>query len=177
MDALPGTLGTSASLALRLGQAIFSVASLLFMCLDVPFYSYTAFWSWGFLHAVSRTAFVTVVIEFCKQENFLVTVMGLVMAWSLTLVMVDAFSVLIKRPARQPGIISVVVLGDWVLSFLSLAASCSTASVVDYLLCHSSPFCDGTLCTRYQLSATMAFLSWSLILASALFNLWLLAIL
>ncbi|KAK4367688.1 hypothetical protein RND71_011480 [Anisodus tanguticus] len=150
MDALPGTLGTSASVALRLGQAIFSVTSLLFMCLDVPFYSYTAF---------------------C----FLVSVMGLVMAWSLTLAMVDAFSVLIKRPVRQPGIISVVVLGDWVLSFLSLAASCSTASATDYLLRHSSPFCDGTLCTRYQLSATMAFLSWSLILASALFNLWLLA--
>ncbi|KAL3616447.1 hypothetical protein CASFOL_039837 [Castilleja foliolosa] len=43
MEELPGALGTSASLALRLGQAIFAVASLLFMCLDVEFYSYTAF--------------------------------------------------------------------------------------------------------------------------------------
>ncbi|GMP28213.1 hypothetical protein CsSME_00003851 [Camellia sinensis var. sinensis] len=38
MDELPGALGTSASLALRLGQAIFSTASLFFMCLDVEFY-------------------------------------------------------------------------------------------------------------------------------------------
>lgn len=44
MEELPGALGTSGSLALRLGQAIFAVGSLLFMCLDVEFYSYTAFW-------------------------------------------------------------------------------------------------------------------------------------
>ncbi|KAG5624046.1 hypothetical protein AABB24_025145 [Solanum stoloniferum] len=149
MDELPGALGSSGSLALRLGQAIFSVASLLFMCFDIPFYSYTAF---------------------C----FLVTVMGLLMAWSLTLAMVDAFSVLIKLPTRLPGIISLVVLGDWVLSFLALAASCSTASVADFLIHSRSSFCEGTLCTRYQLSATMAFLAWFLTFSSSLFNLWLL---
>ncbi|XP_009759928.1 CASP-like protein ARALYDRAFT_485429 [Nicotiana tabacum] len=149
MDEIPGALGTSASLALRLGQSLFSVASLLFMCLDVAFYSYTSF---------------------C----FLVTVMGLVISWSLTLAMVDAFSVFIKRPSRQPGIISVVVLGDWVLSFLSLAASCSTASASDLLIRSGSPFCDGNICSRYQLSAAMAFLSWFLSLASSLFNFWLL---
>ncbi|KAK6154889.1 hypothetical protein DH2020_009137 [Rehmannia glutinosa] len=148
MEELPGALGTSASLALRLGQAIFAVASLLFMCLDVEFYSYTAF---------------------C----FLVTIMGLVIPWSLTLAVVDVFSVFIKRPARQRGILSIVVIGDWVLSFLSLAASCSTASVTSLLLA-SEGFCDAKLCTRYQLSAAMAFLSWFLSLSSSLFNLWLL---
>ncbi|EYU44324.1 hypothetical protein ABFS83_08G042300 [Erythranthe nasuta] len=148
MEELPGTLGTSASLALRLGQAIFAVASLLFMCLDVEFYSYTAF---------------------C----FLVTVMGLVVPWSLTLAVVDIFSVFIKNPARQRGIISIVVIGDWVLSFLSLAASSSTASVTSLLLA-SDGFCSVRLCTRYQLAAAMAFLSWFLSLSSWLFNLWLL---
>ncbi|KAM3252842.1 CASP-like protein 5C1 [Capsicum chacoense] len=149
MDELPGTMGTSASLALRLGQAAFSVASLLFMCLDIPFYSFTSF---------------------C----LLVTVMGLVMAWSLTLAMVDAFSVIIKRPSRQPGLISLVVLGDWVLSFLSLAASCSTASVADWLIHSHRSICEGNLCTRYQFSAAMALLSWFLTFASSLFNLWIL---
>ncbi|TYJ23103.1 hypothetical protein E1A91_A08G168500v1 [Gossypium mustelinum] len=43
MEQVPGALGTSASLALRLGQTIFSSASLLFMCLDVEFYNYTSF--------------------------------------------------------------------------------------------------------------------------------------
>ncbi|KAG8384499.1 hypothetical protein BUALT_Bualt04G0124300 [Buddleja alternifolia] len=146
MEELPGALGTSASLALRLGQAIFAVASLLFMCLDIQFYSYTAF---------------------C----FLVTVMGLVIPWSLTLAVVDVISVFVMRPARQPGVLSIVVIGDWVLSFLSLAASCSTASVTSLLLA-SDGFCK--LCTRYQLSAAMSFLSWFLCLSSSLFNLWLL---
>ncbi|KAI5665854.1 hypothetical protein M9H77_15707 [Catharanthus roseus] len=150
MDELPGALGTSASLALRLGQAVFSIASLLFMCLDVEFYSYTAF---------------------C----FLVTIMGLVIPWSLTLAMVDGFSVFVKRPARQQGIMSIVVMGDWALSLLSLAASCSTASVTDLLMASGASFCSTNLCGRYQLSAAMAFLSWFLSLASSLFNLWLLA--
>ncbi|PPD69995.1 hypothetical protein GOBAR_DD33127 [Gossypium barbadense] len=43
MEQVPRTLGTSASLALRLGQTIFSYTSLLFMCLDVEFYNYTSF--------------------------------------------------------------------------------------------------------------------------------------
>uniref|UniRef100_A0A7C9AKQ9 Uncharacterized protein n=1 Tax=Opuntia streptacantha TaxID=393608 RepID=A0A7C9AKQ9_OPUST len=41
-----GSLGTRSSLGLRLGQIIFSSASLFFMCLDLNFYSYTAFWRW-----------------------------------------------------------------------------------------------------------------------------------
>ncbi|KAH7852653.1 hypothetical protein Vadar_027461 [Vaccinium darrowii] len=148
MDDVPGALGTSASLALRLGQAIFSIASLLFMCLDIDFYSYTSF---------------------C----FLVTIMGLVVPWSLTLALVDGYSVFFKRPSRQPGVMSVIVVGDWVLSFLSLAAACSTASVTDVLI-NSTSFCHSRMCSRYQLSAAMTFLSWFLSLASSLFNLWLL---
>ncbi|KAL0343590.1 UNVERIFIED_CONTAM: CASP-like protein 5C1 [Sesamum angustifolium] len=105
--------------------------------------------------------------------SFLVTIMGLVIPWSLTLAVVDVFSVFIRRPSRQRGVLSIVVLGDWVLSFLSLAASCSTASVSSLLLA-SEGFCIGKLCTRYQLSAAMAFLSWFLSLSSSLFNLWLL---
>ena len=46
--------------------------------------------------------------------SFLVTIMGLVIPWSLTLAVVDVFSVFVKRPARQPGILSIVVIGDWV---------------------------------------------------------------
>lgn len=149
MDELPGALGTSASLALRLGQAVFAVASLLFMCLDIDFYSYTAF---------------------C----FLVTIMGLVIPWSLTLAVVDAFSVFMKRPSHQSSLLSMIIVGDWILSFLSLAASSSTASVSDILIASNGSFCTAKLCTRYQLSAAMAFLSWFLSLASSLFNLWLL---
>ncbi|QHN99106.1 CASP-like protein [Arachis hypogaea] len=109
MDELPGSVGTSASFSLRLGQAIFSSSSLLFMSLGVEFYSYTAF---------------------C----YLVTIMGLVIPWSFTLALVDGYSVLVKCPIRQPGILMIIVVGDWILSTLTLAAACSTASVVDLLL-------------------------------------------
>ncbi|KAK9049950.1 hypothetical protein SSX86_031081 [Deinandra increscens subsp. villosa] len=148
---LPGSIGTSASLAIRLGQSLFSVASLLFMCVGVQFYAYTSF---------------------C----FLVTIKGLTIPWSLTLAIVDAYSVFVKRPSRQLHIVLVIVIGDWILSFLSLAAACSTASVSDFMVTEAgASFCDGKVCSRYRLSAAMACMSWSLSVASALFNLWVLS--
>lgn len=46
--------------------------------------------------------------------SYLVTVMGLVIPWSFTLAMVDGYSVLVKCPLRQPGILLIIVVGDWV---------------------------------------------------------------
>ncbi|XP_044490591.1 CASP-like protein 5C1 [Mangifera indica] len=147
-EQVPGSVGTSASFSLRLGQTIFSSASLLFMSLGVEFYSYTSF---------------------C----YLVTIMGLVIPWSFTLAIVDGYSVLMKRPVRQAGILLIIVAGDWVLSILTLAAACSTASVVDLLLQADGAYCPPEFCSRYQISAAMAFLTWFLSSASSLFNLWL----
>ncbi|KAL2662697.1 hypothetical protein AAZV13_02G055200 [Glycine max] len=95
MEELPGAFGSSASLALRLGQTVFSTASLLFMCLDVDFYGYTAF---------------------C----YLVTVMGLVIPWSITLLVVDAYSVFIKCLPLQRRLIMIVFLGDMVCTICNL---------------------------------------------------------
>ncbi|TKY55772.1 CASP protein [Spatholobus suberectus] len=116
MEELPGAFGSSASLALRLGQTVFSTASLLFMCLDVDFYGYTAF---------------------C----YLVTVMGLVIPWSITLLVVDAYSVFIKCLPLQRRLVMIIFLGDMILSYLSLAAACSTASVADLLLDADTSYC------------------------------------
>ncbi|KAJ7945990.1 CASP-like protein [Quillaja saponaria] len=147
MAELPGSVGTCASFCLRLGQTIFSSASLLFMSMGVGFYNYTAF---------------------C----YMVTIMGLVIPWSFTLAMVDGYSVMVKRLTRQPGILIIIVVGDWVLSILTLAAACSTASVVDVLLYSNGLYCP-KVCSRYQVSAAMAFLSWFCSSATSLFNLWL----
>ncbi|XP_058758067.1 CASP-like protein 5C1 [Vicia villosa] len=149
MNELPGSVGTSVSFSLRVGQTLFSSASLLFMSLGVEFYSYTAF---------------------C----YLVTIMGLVIPWSFTLALVDGYSVLVKCPIRQPGILLIIVVGDWILSTLTLAAASSTASVVDLLLDSQGSFCPIKLCRRYRISAALAFVSWFLSLASSLFNLYLL---
>ncbi|KAM4118048.1 hypothetical protein ACB094_02G171400 [Castanea mollissima] len=104
---------------------------------------------------------------------YLVTVMGLVIPWSLTLIVVDAYSVFIKCLPRQPKILLVIIVGDSVLSFLLLAAASSTASVTNVLLA-AEGYCTAKPCSRYQFSAAMAFFSWFLSLASSLFNLWLL---
>ena len=40
--------------------------------------------------------------------------MGLVVPWSMTLVVVDAYSVLVKLLPRQQKTILIVILGDWV---------------------------------------------------------------
>lgn len=61
-----------------------------------------------------------------------------------------------------------------VLSFLSLAAACSTASVTNLLVEVGEPYCPLKLCRRYQLSAATAFFSWFLSFGSSLFNLWIL---
>ncbi|GKV24331.1 hypothetical protein SLEP1_g33958 [Rubroshorea leprosula] len=44
MDEVPGSIGTTFGLSLRLLETIFSTASLLSMSFGVEFYSYTAFW-------------------------------------------------------------------------------------------------------------------------------------
>ncbi|KAM7506944.1 hypothetical protein LguiA_017397 [Lonicera macranthoides] len=194
-ECVPGALGTSASLALRLGQSIFSISSLLFMCLGVQFYSYTAFWSKK-AGEITRRIEGLIMASFCfplvlsqnsettrlvslsslslEEDCFLVTIMGLVIPWSLTLAVVDMLSVFVKPPSRQLGLVTIIVIGDWVLSFLSLAAACSTASVTDALINSQTSVCSEKLCSRYQLSAAMAFLSWCLSFASSFFNLWLL---
>ncbi|CAA0814336.1 CASP-like protein 5C2 [Striga hermonthica] len=139
--------GTLGSLGLRFGQAMFALASLLSVCMSTGFYNYSAF---------------------C----FLVTTMGLVIPWSLTLAMTDVLSVYIRPSFQLPGMLSFVVIGDWVVSILSLAASCSAASVTDFLLDSGDSFCLENLCTRYQVAAAMALLSWFLLLPSMFLNLW-----
>ncbi|CAL4936157.1 unnamed protein product [Urochloa decumbens] len=145
-----GAVGSAGSLGLRVGQAVFSSASLLFMSVGVEFFSYTAF---------------------C----FLVTIMGLVIPWSCTLAMIDVYSVFVGCPLRVPGVMFIVVVGDWVLSVLSFAAACSSAAVIDLLLEFHGSQCSPRFCGRYQLSAMMAFLSWFLTAASAIFNFWFVA--
>ncbi|KAJ3674380.1 hypothetical protein LUZ60_004996 [Juncus effusus] len=141
-----GAVGSVPSLTLRVGQAVFSTTSLLFMSVGVEFYSYTSF---------------------C----FLVTSMGLLIPWSCFLAVVDVYSFFLGCPFRLPGAIILIAAGDWLLSLLALASACATGGVVTLLL-QSDGYCSPGVCGRYQLSALMAFLSWALTAASSLFNLW-----
>ncbi|CAH8255048.1 unnamed protein product [Arabidopsis lyrata] len=148
MVEVPGSVGTTASLSLRLGQTVLAFGSLLFMTIGVRFYQFTAF---------------------C----YLVTIMSLAIPWNLTLAMVDIYCVILQQPFQKPRILLAVSIGDWVVSVLVLASASSAASVVDILRSNESS-CPPTICNRYQFAATLAFLTWFLSLSSSLFNLWLL---
>jgi hypothetical protein len=49
-----------------------------------------------------------------NHGSFLVTIMGLVVPWSFTLAMIDVYSVVVGCPLRVPGVMAIVVAGDWV---------------------------------------------------------------
>lgn len=53
----------------------------------------------------------------CWFYSYLVTVMGLAIPWSLTLLVVDVYSVFIRCLPRQPRIILLIIIGDLVLAF------------------------------------------------------------
>ncbi|XP_076919281.1 CASP-like protein 5C1 [Bidens hawaiensis] len=147
MNELSGSTGTSAGFALRLGQIIFSSASLLFMSFGVQFYSYTSF---------------------C----FLVTIMGLVIPWSFALALLDGYSVIVTCPIRQKGILFIIVIGDWVNCYPHWhSGACSAASVVEVMLTSGGSVCRPKICSRYLISTVFAFLSWFLSMVSSLFNL------
>ncbi|KAL0348386.1 UNVERIFIED_CONTAM: CASP-like protein 5C1 [Sesamum angustifolium] len=121
MKNIPGSMGTCASIALRLGQA------MLF-----------------------RIYFVHVLRSRILQ----------------------LYSLLDSEPKRPVSMylqtqmlevtINVLTLSISVLSILTLAAASSTASIVDLLLKADVSFCPPRICSRYQISAAMAFLSWVL---------------
>lgn len=46
--------------------------------------------------------------------------MGLVIPWSFTLALADGYSVLVNCPLRQPGIMAIIVVGDWVCNSFSV---------------------------------------------------------
>jgi len=148
MKDLPGTPGTIGGLALRIGQFLFAAASVVIMVPGDEFINFTAF---------------------C----YLAAAMALQFLWSFLLATLDVYALLIKRGLPNSILLSLFVVGDWVTATLSLAAACSTAGIT-VLFDKDLNYCDQMHCRRYQLSATMAFLSWVLIAISSLLTLWLL---
>ncbi|XP_059065635.1 CASP-like protein 5B1 isoform X3 [Cryptomeria japonica] len=149
MKNLPGIPGTCGGLLLRVGQFLFAAASVVVMVTGEEFSSYTAF---------------------C----YLVAAMGLQFLWSFGLATLDAYALLIKRGLRNPVLVSLFVVGDWVTATLSFAAACSTAGVA-VLFDNDLGYCAQTHCRRYQISASLAFASWLLIGLSSLITFRLLA--
>ncbi|KAL4343475.1 hypothetical protein AHAS_Ahas11G0082100 [Arachis hypogaea] len=82
-------------------------------------------------------------------NSYLVTVMGLVIPWSITLLVVDAYSVFIKCLPHQRRLIFMILLGDMNMSHTSgFVISIASGSVFDGRR-HRSP----AGCGRILLSA------------------------
>ncbi|OVA17782.1 Uncharacterized protein family UPF0497 [Macleaya cordata] len=150
MKNLIGGPGTVSGLLLRIGQCLFAAASIGAMVTAIEFSSYTAY---------------------C----YLVASMGLQVLWSLGLACLDVYALRIKRDLQNPVLVSLFAVGDWVTSFLSLAAACSSAGVT-VLYARDLGFCktQHIPCSRFQISVALAFITWFLVSISSLVMFWLL---
>ncbi|XP_027071498.1 CASP-like protein 5B2 [Coffea eugenioides] len=152
MKELIGSPGTVCGLLLRIGQCIFGAASIGVMVSAYGFSNYTAF---------------------C----YLIASMGLQVLWSLGLACLDVYALRIKRDLRNPVLVSLFVVGDWVTATLSLAAACSSAGIA-VLYAKDLKYCKGPMqpsCSKFELSIVLSFITWCLIAVSSHVMFWILA--
>lgn len=149
MKSVPGTPGTVGSLVLRMGQLGFAIAALAVMLNSPDFSNYTAF---------------------C----YLVAAMGMQCLWSCAMGAFDSYALLLRRGSWNKCVMSLFAVGDWVSTTVSLAAACATAGVT-VLFDRDLHWCARSVCVKYQLGTSLAFLSWILIAMSFILTFWLLA--
>lgn len=53
-------------------------------------------------------------IAHVNSPSYLVTIMGLMVPWSLTLAVVDGYSVFVRHLPPQARVTAIIVAGDWV---------------------------------------------------------------
>lgn len=150
MKDFPGTPGTFTGLVLRISQCFFAAGSIASMASTSNFFDFTAF---------------------C----YLIASMGLQAIWSFGLALLDAYALVKKKLIHNPVLVSLFVVGDWVTATLSLAAASASAGIT-VLYFRDVGSCNfGEECRKYQMSVTLAFLSWIMTATSSLIMFWLLA--
>ncbi|XP_076905964.1 CASP-like protein 5B1 [Bidens hawaiensis] len=153
MKSLFGSPGKVSELVLRTGQCLFAACSLAVMA--------------------SASGFSTAT-SFC----FLIAAMGLQVLWSFGLACLDIHALRLKKDLHNHVVLSLLVIGDWVTTILSLAAACSSAGVMvvfmkDTDICTRSQI---TLsCNTFQVAVVLAFVAWFLLAVSSYVMFWLLA--
>ncbi|KAJ7954734.1 CASP-like protein [Quillaja saponaria] len=150
MKDFPGTPGTLTGFVLRISQCIFAIGSIASMATTASFFKYTAF---------------------C----YLVASMCLQVTWSLVLALLDAYALVKKKVLHNTASVSLFVVGDWITATLSLGAASASAGILVLYFSDLGNCSFEQACLKYQISVTLAFLSWISILISSLIMLWLLA--
>ncbi|KAL4308478.1 hypothetical protein GQ457_01G031660 [Hibiscus cannabinus] len=135
MREFPGTPGTLTSLFLRITQCVFAAGSIAAMATAPNFSGITAF---------------------C----YLIASMGLLVAWSFALAVLDGIALVKKKVLHNPLLVSLYIVGDWVTALLSLAAASSSAGIAVLYFNDLGSCGFGEECQKYQLSVALAFLGW-----------------
>ncbi|MCL7046244.1 hypothetical protein MKW94_013991 [Papaver nudicaule] len=109
-----------------------------------------------------------------QLEVYLVAAAGLQSLWSLSLAIVDIYSILVKRCLRNYRVVSLFAIGDGLTSTLTFAAASASAGIT-VLISNDLGYCAQNHCTRFELATAMAFLSWFAVTPSFMLNFWSLA--
>ncbi|KAF5453432.1 hypothetical protein F2P56_028334 [Juglans regia] len=149
MKDIQGMPGTTGGLVLRFSQFAFALLALCVMATTGDFPSVTAF---------------------C----YLVAAVSLQSLWSLTLAILDVYAILVKRRFRNPRVVSLFAIGDWITSTLTFAAACASAGIT-VLIGNDMNDCAVNHCTRFETATAMAFMSWFAVSPSFILNFWSLA--
>ncbi|KAM0842954.1 hypothetical protein ACQ4PT_058015 [Festuca glaucescens] len=151
MKLIAGSPGTWSGMALRVSQCIFAAASVCAMVTGFGFSNYTAF-------------------------AYMNTVLILQFMWSLGLACVDIFSLRNKKDLHDPGVVTLIVFGDWIMAILVFAGASASASLV-ILFTKDLDFCRvywRLACSQFVLSTILAFMVWAVDAASSFSGFWLL---
>ncbi|OAY42678.1 CASP-like protein 5A1 [Manihot esculenta] len=149
MKDVQGMPGTHGGLTLRLLQFVFGLISVCVMTSTSDFRSVTAF---------------------C----YLVIAVSLQISWSLSLVIVDAYALLVRRSLRKRAIVRLFAIGDGITSTLIFAAASASAGIT-VLVGNDLNKCSVEHCARFETATAMAFISWFAMTPSFLMNFWALA--
>ncbi|XP_022890148.1 CASP-like protein 5B1 [Olea europaea var. sylvestris] len=147
-----GSPGKASGLILRIGQCLFSTASIGVMTSASGFFTVTAF---------------------C----YLIASMGIQVLWSFGLACLDIHALRFNKELHNHVIMSLFVVGDWVVATLSLAAACSSAGVM-VLFTKDTEMCKTYTkfsCNLFPISIAFAFVSWFLVAISSYVMFWLVA--
>ncbi|KAG5396196.1 hypothetical protein IGI04_018010 [Brassica rapa subsp. trilocularis] len=148
MKDVQGMPGTTGGLILRLSQFVPALISVSVMITTSDYRSATAF---------------------CC----LVLAVSLQSMWSLSLFIIDAYALLVKRSLRNHLIVQCFTVGDGITSTLTFAAASASAGIT--VLINDLNKCNVNHCTRFETAVAMAFISWFAVSPSFILNFWSLA--
>ncbi|KAM0825759.1 hypothetical protein ACQ4PT_069336 [Festuca glaucescens] len=156
MKLIVGSPGTWSSMALRVSQCVFAAASV---CAMVTTFGY------------SNTTQPSQLLSYMSTALFLQFI------WSLGLACVDIFCIIRnKKDLHNPFIVTVIVIGDSIMTILVFAGASASASVT-VLFTRDMNICRvywRLACSQFALSTVLAFIVCSLDAASSFSGFWLL---